>query len=250
MGELRYQWFDYVLKGAQKPALLKDKINYELTGANVWKHAPNLAAMSNSMLQLHLTSAKSGDAYRLSAARPTEVTLIPQTVDFADRSDVDRMVPGGILGKNLDSSNGLVFLSDPLPGTTEISGLFSGRLEFVANKKDFDFNVALYELTPGGEYFQLAFCQARASYAGDISHRRLLTPGKRQSRDFHSMRLMSHQLQAASRIVLVLSVIKGPGRQINYGTGKDVSDETLQDAKLPLEIKWSGASYIELPVAK
>jgi predicted acyl esterase len=27
MGELRYQWFDYVFKAAPKPALLKDKIN-------------------------------------------------------------------------------------------------------------------------------------------------------------------------------------------------------------------------------
>jgi hypothetical protein len=61
---------------------------------------------------------------------------------------------------------------------------------------------------------------------------------------------MSHQLQAASRLVLVLSVIKEPGRQINYGTGKDVSDEALQDARIPLEIKWSGNSYIELPVAR
>jgi len=30
-----------------------------------------------------------------------------------------------------------------------------------------------------------------------------------------------------SRVLAVLSVIKEPGRQINYGTGKDVSDETI-----------------------
>ena len=32
IGALRYQWFDYVLKGGPKPALLEDKVNYEVMG--------------------------------------------------------------------------------------------------------------------------------------------------------------------------------------------------------------------------
>ena len=207
--------------------------------------------MANSGLRFHLTATRSGDSYQLSEGTPPQDVFIPQTVNLADRSNVDRRVPGGgVLDKALDSSNGLVFISDKLPSAIEMSGLFSGRLEFVANKKDFDFSVALYELTPNGEYFQLAPYWARASYVEDLSRRKLLIPDKRQRLDFRSVRLMSHQLQAGSRVVLVLSVIKEPGRQINYGTGKDVSDEALQDARIPLEIKWAGNSYIELPVAR
>jgi hypothetical protein len=77
-----------------------------------------------------------------------------------------------------------------------------------------------------------------------------LTPDKRHRLDFESRRLMSRQLQPGSRVVAVLSVIKGPGRQINYGTGKDVSDETISDAKEPLQIKWLDDSYIVLPVGR
>jgi uncharacterized protein len=77
-----------------------------------------------------------------------------------------------------------------------------------------------------------------------------LTPGQRQRLDFESIRLMSRQLQQGSRVVMVPSVIKEKGRQINYGTGKDVSDETIADAKQPLQIKWFGDSYIDLPVGK
>src|SRR5262249_113146 len=162
--------------------------------------------------------------YRLSNAAPSQHTFIPLTVNLSDRGNADRRATGGgVLDRALDSINGLVFMSEKLPVATELSGLFSGRLEFVTNKKDFDFNVGLYELTPNGQYFQLAPYSARASYVGDLSRRRLLTPDKRQRLDFKSVRLMSHQLQAGSQIVLVLSVIKEPGRQINYGTGKDVS---------------------------
>ena len=116
------------------------------------------------------------------------------------------------------------------------------------NKKDFDFQISLYELTPRGEYVQLAPYWARASHVNDLSHRRLLTPGKRQRLDFQSIRLMSRQLQTGSRVVAVLRVIKEPGRQINYGSGKNVSDETIADAKPPLMIRWFSDSYIQVPV--
>jgi len=248
MGELRYQWFDYVLKGGPKPALLKDKVNYQVTGANVWKHAPTLAAMAQERLRFHLSAKRSGDAYSLSARKPSGGAFIPLNVDLADRGDIDRIFPGGgIADKGLNTWDGVAFVSDPLRQPIELSGLFSARLELSANKKDFDFNLGLYELTPEGEYVQLAPYWARASYVGDLSHRRLLAPGKRRSLSFQSVRLMSRQLRLGSRVVLVLSVIKEPGRQINYGTGKDVSDETVADAKEPLRIKWFTESYVDLP---
>ena len=33
---------DYVLKGKPKPGLLDNNVNYEVMGANVWRHAPSL----------------------------------------------------------------------------------------------------------------------------------------------------------------------------------------------------------------
>jgi len=137
-----------------------------------------------------------------------------------------------------------------LPAATEMSGLFSGRLDFLANKKDFDFEIDLYELTPKGEYVLLAPYWTRVSYAGHPSRRQLLTPGKRHRLDFKSIRLMSRELQARSRLVLVLTVIKGNDRQINYGSGKDVSAEMIKDTKTPLTIKWYGESYVDLPVMR
>jgi len=61
---------------------------------------------------------------------------------------------------------------------------------------------------------------------------------------------MSRQLAAGSRVVVLLSAIKESGRQINYGTGKDVSDETTEDARVPLKIKWFSDSYIDIPASQ
>src|SRR6267142_1564814 len=71
VAELRYQWFDWVLKGGPRPALLADRVNYEVMGANVWKHAPSIAAMSDRKLRFFLTTTRSGDAYRMSETPPT-----------------------------------------------------------------------------------------------------------------------------------------------------------------------------------
>jgi hypothetical protein len=105
-------------------------------------------------------------------------------------------------------------------------------------------------LTPAGEYLQLAPYWARASYVRDNTVRRLLRPGARERLDFSSIRLMSNQFEPGSRIVAVLRVLKESGREINYGSGREVIDETIQDAGTPLEIKWYGNSYLDLPVGR
>lgn len=247
---LRYEWFDYVLKGGAKPDLLKDRVNYEVMGANEWKHAPSLAAMANASIRFHLSGARADGGYRLARKKPSGKTSIRQTVDFADRSDVERADFSPIINRTIDSSNGLVFVSDPVAQSTEISGLFSGVLDFVANKRDMDLNVSLYELTPAGEYFQLSYYLGRASYIPDPTRRRLLTPGKRQRLAFVCGRLTSRHVQPGSRLVVVLRINKQLDAQINYGTGKDASDESIADAATPLEITWYGDSYIDVPVWK
>jgi hypothetical protein len=111
------------------------------------------------------------------------------TVDLADRGDVERIARGDIIDQALDDwsiigktpkiGNALEFVSDPFRSPMELSGLFSGRLDVITNRKDFDFSVTLFELTPAGDYVQLSYYWARASFVRDRSHRHLLTPGRR-----------------------------------------------------------------------
>ncbi|MCI0351128.1 MAG: hypothetical protein L0Z53_17020 [Acidobacteriales bacterium] len=206
--------------------------------------------MSASKMRFYLRATKQGATYRLSGNKPEGDAFIAQAVNLADRSDADKPRPGGgVLDKDLDSTDGLIFVSDPFTKWVEMSGLFSGVLDFTTNKKDFDFEIDLYKLTPAGEYLQLAPYWARASYVRDRTKRHLLTPSVRQRLDISSIRLMSCQFESGSRLVVVLRVIKESGRQINYGSGKAVIDETIQDAGEPLQIKWFGDSYLDVPVS-
>jgi putative CocE/NonD family hydrolase len=251
VADVRYQWFDWVLKGGRRPALLEDRINYQVMGANEWKHAPSIAAMANGRLRLYLSPERSGTAYRLTRARSATDTSVTLRVNLAYRADIDsNFVGGGVRDTAVNAYEALEFISDPIGQPTELSGLYSGHLEFVTNKRDFDLSIALFELTQKGEYYQLPPFQMRASYARDLGTRHLLAPGERETIDFKAIRLISRRLAPGSRIVAVIGPIKQPGQQINYGTGKDVSDETIADAGSPLEIRWLARSFIELPIRR
>jgi hypothetical protein len=64
------------------------------------------------------------------------------------------------------------------------------------------------------------------------------------------IRMVSKKVSKGSRLVIALQVNKNPFEVINYGSGKNVYDETINDAKEPLQIKWHTDSYITVPISK
>jgi uncharacterized protein len=250
--ELRYQWFDHVFNGGTTPPLLKSRVNYEVMGANEWRHAPSLEAMAKGSLKFYLDATASADGHRLTQHRNAKAAFIRQTVNLADRGDAAWTPSTDLISTRIATRNDVMFVSDPLAKPTEFSGLFSGRLDFTVNKMDMDLNMILFERTAGGEYIRLfsPTYEMRASYARDRVHRHLLKAGERQELSFRSERMTSRQLQQGSRLVMVLGINKRPDREINYGTGNDVSEESIADGKTPVKIRWHNDSYIEIPIRR
>jgi hypothetical protein len=275
--ELRYEWFDSVLKGAATPALLKDKVNFEVMGANEWRHVPSLEAMGNGTLKLFLDPAAVGASHRLAQrsaqaraagkakgkgadtadsarSKRAAAEFVDQVVPLADRGDVNsNWTPTDIAGTSVDVRNATNYVSDPLPKALELQGAWSGHLDLTVSKMDVDLRVAAYELLPGGEYVQLFEPYVfRASYAQDRTSRHLLRAGERQVISFKIERLTSRKLEAGSRLVLVLGVNKRPDQEINYGGGDDVSVGSLEDPddKEPVKVRWYGDSNVDIPVQR
>ena len=245
--EITFQWLDYVLKGTKKPDIIQDKINFEVMGENKWHHAKSIDQMGPRKRRLYLDKLKNGTAFTLSDRKPVKNDYLTQIVDLSDRiTSNNDYYPSPIIKSELDTTNGLFFISQPFDTATSVSGLLKGNLRVTINKKDMDFGLSLYEVTPTGEYFQLSYFLGRASYAKDMSRRQLLNPGKATDIPFYRSRVFSKRLSKGSRLLVMLNINKNPFSEINYGTGKPVSTETISDAGAPLEIKWHNQSYIEL----
>jgi len=125
---LIFQWFDYILRGGKKPVILKDKINYEVMGANEWRHAPSLAKMSNQTLTLYLSDHAIGENHALATQQPKQINFLSQMVDFKDRQTQNNNFTPVIINDSLDPSNGLVFMTEPFNEAFSINGSFSGQL--------------------------------------------------------------------------------------------------------------------------
>lgn len=238
---LRLAWFDHVLKGAPKPSLLAARVNWEAMGADAWRHADSLEAMATRTQRYYLVPGAL-------SPQPQPQAATTQRVDFADRSDAAWRPSPDVVNPRLDPHAGLVFATAPLAQDTEFAGPFSGVLDFTVNKRDMDVIVGVYEQAADGRYQDLAWWVQRASYARDRSQRHLLQPGVPQRLEVRDTRLLGRKLAAGSRLVVTVGVVKEPDRQLNLGSGKEPSDESVQDAGVPLEVRWQGSSYLDFGV--
>lgn len=262
--ELIFKWLDYIFKKGKKPAILKDKINYQVMGTNEWKHASSLDKMNNDTLKLYLNNAPLGVRfssafggkqafYTLTTKQPAKKEALVRTVDFSDRTPGSQhnYFTSATVSRELVVGNGIAFATAPFKKDFIMSGSYLGKLQATINKKDIDCSIILYEQTPEGEYFKLTIRYlGRASYAHNKSQRQLLTPGKKTTIPFDNVRMTARKISKGSRLIMILNVNKHPYDQINYGSGKEVSNESIQDAKKPLKVQWHNDSYIQIPIRK
>jgi len=248
---LRYQWLDHVLKGAAKPSLLLDRVNYQVMGADRWRHVPALEAPERPRLRLYLDTRGRDEPHGLLPSPSEGGGNARLAVDLADRRDARIPWPDALRADRLTARNSISFASDPLTEDTEIAGSLRGVFDITPSRQDMDFNVSLYEQTASGEYLLLFDpYDFRASYAGHRVRRRLLRAGERQLLAFTTERVTARRLVAGSRIVLVVGINRRADRQVNYGSGKDVNSETIADAKWPVRVRWHARSYIEIQGGK
>lgn len=249
---LLFEWFDYILKGKQKPSILKDKVNFQVMGTNQWMNKPSLSEMSNDSIVFHLSKNMVEGTYKLVTDKSKETSSINLRVDLTNRLKINNSdyYPWPIIKDSIILNDGLVFTSEPFKKETIINGSFSGNLIITTNKKDFDFSVILYELTPEGKYFHLSCYIGRASYSKSREKRELITPNELTSITFDNTKIISKKIAKGSRIVIVINGNKNPNGQINYGTGKEVSNESITNTNTPLELRFNIESKIVIPIWK
>jgi putative CocE/NonD family hydrolase len=246
---ITYQWLDYILKDGTKPKALKNKINYQVMGANEWRSSSSIEAMSNKTLTFYLSKKKFDGFHTLEEKKPLHTAFFSQQVDFSDREiSNNNYYPDPIISNDININDGFMFISQPFEKEIIVNGSFKGKIIASINKKDMDIGVTLYEVMPDGKYFHLSYFIGRASYAKDITARNLLQPNTKLTIPFSNTHLVSKKLSKGSRLLVSINVNKNPFSQLNYGTGKEVSEENMSDAKVPLKIKWYNDSFVQIPI--
>jgi hypothetical protein len=254
--KIMFQWFDYILKDSVRPSILKDKVNFEILGDNKWMHVSSLNKMYNDSLIFYLTNVVNNDNYSLVTTKPKQLNSIEQIVDLADRATFKETgeeimaFPSLLLDSLKKYPEQLRFETTPLESSFVLSGSFIANIVASINKKDVDILIDLCEQLPNGKYLALSRNIQRASYSKDKTVRTLLRPNKRETIKLENTFITCKKIEKGSKLVAVIGVNKNQNWEINYGTGKDVSQEEMNDAKIPLKIKWYNSSFLDLKILK
>ncbi len=164
MLELHREWYDWTLKGRPRPALLKDRFVYYVTGANRWTHAPSIEAATKRTQVLHLASPNVSAG---SLADRGQLAEEAESKSGADSYVYDPGIPGyneGVEGENAVSENfliddrsfkrlngdGLIYDSDPLSTDIDLVGRPTARLQLSMDVPDTDIRVQLFEIQGNG----------------------------------------------------------------------------------------------------
>ena len=246
ISDLAFSWFDFIMKNGPKPELLKDKVNVQMMDTNEWLHVPDLNKTYTKKLRLYFSKANGNNLF-LSEEKPKTEDFAKLVVDFKSRNDKETYYKTGPKD-SLNSTNTLVFETDVLKEDIIINGSYEAKLKAAINKKDMDVTMYLVQVKPDNSLFYLSDYLGRASYAENREKRKLLKPNKIETIPVTNSMFVSKKIPKGSRLIMLLGVNKSSAYQLNYGTGKDVSDETIADAKEPLEIKFYNNSFVEIPI--
>lgn len=262
MDQLQIDWLNWVLKDGKRPDLLQDEVTYYVMGkgADEWRHAPSLEAMSTGTRKLYLSSPGGDpgsvfDAGELLPDRPRQQADDTYRYDphelkgrdtlLEDTSERFLVDPRTAYGDQV-----LVYHSAPLTEPLTIAGQARLVANIAMNVPDTDVAAEIQAILPDGSTLVLGDDAMRARFR-DSPQPALVKPGELNRFILDDFFYTVRKLPAGSRLRLVVFPLDSPDWLRNLNTGGRLGHEKFEDARaadVHLKIGGDRASYLELPV--
>jgi putative CocE/NonD family hydrolase len=262
LNQLHKEWYDWTLKGGPRPEFLKNRVAYYLAGAEEWKYADSLDAISDETQRLYLNSmdGRADDVFHSGTlddlppdeSAPDQYVYDPLDVRPAEleREEVKSYLTDQRYALNL-FGGGLVYHSAPFEVDTEITGYARLVVWLELDVPDTDFWVQLSEILTDGSYIQLTEDLIRARYRESLRSEKLVVPGEINRYVFDGFAFFSRRVAKGSRLRLLIRAPNSIYIQKNYNSGGVVAAESGQDARTAHVRLYHDAehpSYLELPL--
>ena len=264
LNNLHREWYDWSMKGGPRPAFLKKRVAYYVVGAEEWKYADSLEAISREKRTLFLASRGSAqDAFHsgsLAAQKPdadggTDTWTYDPLDTRPGASELDED-PAYVVSQRLLMNlfgNGAVYHSEPFAEATEVTGFPKLTLWLSMDVPDTDLEALLYEILPDGGSVLLTGATMRARYRESLRQEKLVPIGKAEKYVFDNFTFFSRRLASGSRLRVLVHCLNSISTEKNYNSGGVVTAETGRDARtahVTLMHDAEHPSALELPIVK
>jgi uncharacterized protein len=239
--KLDIDWYGWAMAAGPKPDFLKKLVAYYVMGAERWRYADSLEAVTARTASYFLDSTTNATHVPASGAldpagpgrgAPDHYVYNPRDVSVAELET--ESVPNYLTDQRLilaSDDKRLIYETRAFDRPTEISGFFK-LISFIAiDQPDTDLEASVYEIDRNGQSILLTNDQVRARYRESQRTAKLVTTKRPQRYDFDHFTFVSRRIADGSRLRLVIGPINSIYSEKNYNSGKLVSEESMADAR-------------------
>jgi|HubBroStandDraft_4_1064222.scaffolds.fasta_scaffold01242_11 putative CocE/NonD family hydrolase len=249
--ELHREWYDWTLQGGKRPAFLKKPVAYYVMGAQRWRYAETLEAITAVHKCFYLDSSGTAAQVFASGTLGDKVGCGPPDGYLHDPSDT-RLAPleseltGPVCLRPIFPTESLtdqhliyaregrqlIYHSAPFPADTELSGFFKLSAWLSIDQPDTDFGVAVYEIDNNGNSILLTTDVIRARYRESLREEKLIRTRDPLRYEFERFTFVSKLLKKGGRLRLIVGPIHSIYSQKNYNTGGTIAEDSVKNARL------------------
>jgi uncharacterized protein len=239
--QLHLDWYRFTMEGGPRPEFLKKAVAYYVTGAERWRYADSLGAVTSKTVSFYLDST--GEAARdlysagtlgrevVGRGKPDHYVYDPSDLSVARvESETNLEMLRNLEVMHADPAK-VVYASAPFAADTEISGFFKLAAYIAIDRPDTDFTVSVLEMARDGVATPLSSDVMRARYRESTHAGKLVATTKPLRYEFQTFTFASRVVKTGSRLVLVLAAGNSILLEKNYNSGGVVADETKADAR-------------------
>lgn len=261
--KLHLDWYAWTMAGGAKPAFLKKPVAYYVMGAEKWRYADTLEAITAEQRAYYLDSTAnatrvmaSGGLSPVGAGKGAPDSYVYDPRDVSGAALEAGIDPSSLTDQQLvlaGDGKQLVYHTPVFDKPTELSGFFRLSAWIAIDQPDTDFQVSVYEIDGKGGSILLTNDVIRARYREGLRASKLIATRDALRYDFNSFTFVSRQIAKGSRLRLVIGPMNSIYTQKNYNSGGVVSDETMRDAR-PVTVKLlhdkAHPSALYMPIAQ
>lgn len=242
---LVFLWFDHLFYGKPRPEILSSKVNIEVCGANRFIHAESVNELNENTNRYYLNKGKlNRNAPQDGGVERIEVDLRKR--DYIKKSGLEiGAFPEILTHTNPGTPYQMRFETDAMADSAILVGIWNAKLNLRINKVDADLLIDLYEKLPDGRYVALNESVYRLSLLENPGQRKLLKAGEWTEFEIPGSFYTCRKLEKGSKLIWLIGINSSPEWEVNYGSGKAVSTETMKDAGEPILLEIKNTSTVE-----
>jgi uncharacterized protein len=240
IAKLHVDWHAWTMSDGPKPDFLKQHVAYYVMGAEQWRYAQSLEAVTKEQRSLYLDSdGAANDVFRSGSlsdsprnGRADSYVYDPR--DTGSAALEETLDPSSLTDQSLTLANQgklLVYHSAPFAQDTEVSGFFSLAAWISLDQPDTDFSVTLYEIRADGSAVLLTRDIQRARYRQGPRRSVLINTREPLKYQFDGFTFVSRRMARGSRLRLVFAPVNSIYAQKNHNSGRAVADESVTDSR-------------------